>query len=51
MAQYWSQQMRVWRERARTRSVLAHMTEVELHDLGLSRSQIVNEVNKPFWNV
>jgi uncharacterized protein YjiS (DUF1127 family) len=41
--------MRLWRERSRTRYVLVRLSVTELHDLGLSRSQIIAEVNKPFW--
>ncbi len=39
----------LWRDRARTRSVLQRMSELDLHDIGLSRSQIIQEMNKPFW--
>ena len=45
----WARRVRVWRERSQTRFALARMSEVELHDLGLSRSQIFAELNKPFW--
>lgn len=41
--------MGLWRDRSRTRWVLVRMSDMELHDLGLSRSQIIAEVNKPFW--
>lgn len=39
----------LWRERARYRRELARMSERELSDIGVSRSQIADEVNKPFW--
>ena len=39
------------RERARCRRVLAQMSERELADIGLSRSEIVAEVEKPLWHV
>lgn len=38
-----------WRQRARERRDLARLGERELHDIGLSRSLIFNEINKPFW--
>lgn len=38
-----------WRDRERTRAVLRRMSELDLHDIGLSRSQIIQELNKPFW--
>jgi uncharacterized protein YjiS (DUF1127 family) len=38
-----------WRERVRQRRELAQWTERELHDVGLSWSDIVNEAEKPFW--
>jgi len=41
--------LRTWRERERTRAALRWMSDVELRDLGLSRSQIIQELNKPFW--
>lgn len=39
----------LWRERARYRRELARMSERELSDIGVSRSQIAGEINKPFW--
>jgi uncharacterized protein YjiS (DUF1127 family) len=44
-----SQTLHVWRERARRRRELAHWTDRDLHDVGLSWSDIVREVEKPFW--
>jgi uncharacterized protein YjiS (DUF1127 family) len=38
-----------WHRRARERDQLARMDERELHDLGLSRSAIYAELQKPFW--
>jgi uncharacterized protein YjiS (DUF1127 family) len=38
-----------WRRRAQERDQLAHMDERTLHDIGLSRSLIYAELQKPFW--
>ena len=40
---------RVWREHRRTRCQLAVMSERELQDMGICRSEIANEIGKPFW--
>jgi uncharacterized protein YjiS (DUF1127 family) len=39
----------VWRERQVQRRQLAQLTERELHDVGLSWSDIAYEAEKPFW--
>ena len=39
----------VWRDRVRARRELAQWTERDLHDVGLSRSDIIYETEKPFW--
>ena len=41
--------LHIWRERRRQRNELAHWTERDLHDVGLSWSDIANEAEKPFW--
>jgi uncharacterized protein YjiS (DUF1127 family) len=41
--------VRVWRERRRARRQLAVMSERELQDIGICRSEIANEIGKPFW--
>lgn len=41
----------LWRERARYRRELARMSERELSDIGISRSQIAGETDKPFWRM
>jgi uncharacterized protein YjiS (DUF1127 family) len=41
--------VRSWRTRARVRRHLAAMTEGELQDMGICRSEIADERNKPFW--
>lgn len=39
----------IWRRRARDRADLARMADRDIRDAGLDRSQIVFEINKPFW--
>jgi uncharacterized protein YjiS (DUF1127 family) len=39
----------LWRDRQRNRRELAQWTERDLHDVGLSWSDIVHEAEKPFW--
>ena len=41
--------LHTWRQRYRTREELSHWTDRDLHDVGMSRSDIVNETEKPFW--
>jgi uncharacterized protein YjiS (DUF1127 family) len=41
--------VRVWRERQRIRCQLAAMSERELQDMGVCRSEIAYEIGKPFW--
>lgn len=41
----------VWRDRMRYRRELARMSERELSDIGVSRSQIADEISKPFWRM
>ncbi len=41
--------LKVWRRRVRERGQLARLDERELHDIGLSRAAIHDEINKPFW--
>ncbi len=38
-----------WRELARQRSLLAGMSDEALKDIGLSRADIQEEVERPFW--
>jgi uncharacterized protein YjiS (DUF1127 family) len=41
--------LHVWRDRSRQRRELAQWTDRDLHDVGLSWSDIVLEAEKPFW--
>lgn len=41
--------IKLWMRRARTRRALARLDGVRLDDIGISRSQALAEVCKPFW--
>lgn len=41
--------LHVWRERQRSRRELAQWTDRDLHDVGVSRSDVAHETEKPFW--
>ena len=41
--------LHVWRHRQQQRRELTHWTERDLHDVGLSWSDVAYEAEKPFW--
>ena len=41
----------LWQDRACQRTKLAEMTDRDLRDMGLSRSDVFRESRKPFWRV
>ncbi|KJC33514.1 hypothetical protein UP10_27790 [Bradyrhizobium sp. LTSPM299] len=41
--------LHVWWDRYERRRELAHWSDRDLHDIGMSRSDIVFEIDKPFW--
>jgi uncharacterized protein YjiS (DUF1127 family) len=41
--------LHLWWERHRAREELSHWTERDLHDIGVSRTDVVRETEKPFW--
>ena len=41
--------LHLWHERYRTRRELTKWTARDLHDVGLSWSDIADEADKPFW--
>jgi uncharacterized protein YjiS (DUF1127 family) len=41
--------LHIWRKRRSERRQLAELTERDLHDVGLSWSDVVFEAEKPFW--
>ena len=49
---FWSQveeTIHLWSERLRQRRELAQWTDRDLHDVGVSRSDVIFETEKPFW--
>jgi uncharacterized protein YjiS (DUF1127 family) len=38
-----------WQQRSAGRRELMNLTERDLHDIGISRSEAEAEANKPFW--
>jgi uncharacterized protein YjiS (DUF1127 family) len=41
--------LHVWRQRYQSRQELTQWTDRDLHDVGLSWSDIADEAAKPFW--
>ena len=41
--------LQTWRNRVRQRRELAQWTDRDLHDVGLSSTDIALEIKKPFW--
>ena len=41
--------LHVWRQRYEARRELSTCTERDLHDIGVSSSDVIYEVSKPFW--
>jgi len=39
----------LWRRRLSERALLAQMNEREIRDLGITVSDVMMEINKPFW--
>jgi uncharacterized protein YjiS (DUF1127 family) len=44
-----SDTLHTWRHRYQTRRELTQWTDRDLHDVGLSWSDIAHEADKPFW--
>jgi uncharacterized protein YjiS (DUF1127 family) len=44
-----SETFHIWRRRYEARRELAQWTDRDLHDIGVSRSDVVYEAEKPFW--
>lgn len=38
-----------WNQRARQRRALAQLSTYQLKDIGITRSDAINEASKPFW--
>ena len=44
-----SEVLHIWHKRYQERQELAQWSERDLHDVGLSRGEIISETEKPFW--
>jgi len=44
-----SETIHTWRQRYETRRELTQWTDRDLHDVGLSWSDVAREAEKPFW--
>ncbi|WP_313087715.1 DUF1127 domain-containing protein [Pseudomonas sp.] len=44
-----AQRLHLWRQRAHTRRQLAALDDHQLADIGISPSERMNELAKPFW--
>jgi uncharacterized protein YjiS (DUF1127 family) len=44
-----TQTLRAWARRHSERTELAAWTERDLNDVGLSRDDVMHEIDKPFW--
>lgn len=43
-------QVRRWQQLAHERQLLASLNDAALKDLGLSRSEVFSEIQRPFWD-
>jgi uncharacterized protein YjiS (DUF1127 family) len=41
--------LRLWRKRIREKRALERLDERDLHDIGVSFSDVYAELNRPFW--
>jgi uncharacterized protein YjiS (DUF1127 family) len=41
--------LRLWAQRRRQRRELSLMTELDLHDIGMTQSDATWQMRKPFW--
>ncbi|MDD2056023.1 DUF1127 domain-containing protein [Pseudomonas sp. GD03860] len=44
------QQLARWRQLHRQRMELARLSDAALHDIGMSRADVLQEVERPFWD-
>jgi uncharacterized protein YjiS (DUF1127 family) len=49
LASVWGM-LRRWRQLARERGQLARLDDAALKDLGLSRADVLQEAERPFWD-
>jgi uncharacterized protein YjiS (DUF1127 family) len=41
--------LHLWRQRYQSRRELAQWADRDLHDIGVSRTDVIFEADKPFW--
>lgn len=41
--------LRLWRQRSIERAMLAHMTQRDIADMGMTEADVRYEMDKPFW--
>jgi len=41
--------LRLWRQRSIERAMLAHMSQRDIADMGMTESEVRYEMDKPFW--
>lgn len=46
----WLEKVEGMMEKRRTRGALLELTDYQLKDIGLSRSQVHREASRPFWD-
>ena len=44
-----SETLHVWRQRYESRRELSKWSDRDLHDIGVSSSDVIYEASKPFW--
>jgi uncharacterized protein YjiS (DUF1127 family) len=49
VAKNWASRFSKWRRRARSRRELRQLSEIDLQDIGWSRTDAIAESVKPFW--
>ena len=45
----WGRRLQLWQERVQRRSRLSKLDDRRLAELGLTRAQVIRELEKPFW--
>jgi uncharacterized protein YjiS (DUF1127 family) len=48
-AKAWYKQLKLMASRAQQRRQLLTLSDEQLDDIGITRAQVLEEVNKPFW--
>ena len=41
--------LRLWHQRTMERAMLAHMSQRDIADMGMSEADVRYEIDKPFW--